>query len=382
MIEIAKYDIIKLFAGMFKTFGVKAYLVGGAVRDLLLNIDPLDFDFVGEIDEEMHFHLSREISERLNCSYDYNKHYHTAKFNFNDYEIDFVMARREYYDGIAAKPRVYSACLIEDLKRRDYTINSMAIPLYNDEKYKIVDPYMGRDDLDRKVVKVLHRKSFKDDPTRVFRGIKYAGRFGFYFDVDTSNLIVDCINNGYIGCLKPERIKHEIIGILDETSSLRCLNFVKNYEIFDNLINNTVNINLNINQRSFNELDDIRKFVVLLYENDMEILKQIKNKLNFNNNIVEYISNIKNLEKMLQGSDFELYKYLFRRQNSVDEKIVASIFNKDFRLNTYFKYKDKIKIDKEYLDKIDKLQKEKYILDKKLDMLRMYISRGENNDGS
>lgn len=382
MIEIAKYDIIKLFAGLFESFGFKAYLVGGAVRDLLLNIEPHDFDFVGEIDEQKHFNVAKEISERLNCNYDYNKHYHTAKFSFDGYDIDFVMGRKEYYDGIASKPRVYSSCLIEDLKRRDYTINSMAVPLCRDGKSCIIDPFKGRDDLDRRVIRVLHRKSFMDDPTRVFRGIKYAGRFGFDFEMETSKLIKDCINNGYIGYLRTERIKQEIVSILEETSSLRCFSLVKNFGIFDNLVNNAVKINLDINQSSFNKLDSTRKLIVLLYKNDLEILEHIKCELNLNNNIIEYALKIKDLEMMLQGSDSELYRYLFKKQNSIDKKIVTSIFNKDYRLNTYFKYKDKIKIDKEYLDKIDKLQKEKYILDKKLDLLRMYISRGENNDGS
>jgi tRNA nucleotidyltransferase/poly(A) polymerase len=380
MIAIDKYDIIKLFAKIFNSLGISAYLVGGAVRDLLLDINPLDFDFVGEIDEQRHFDVAREISQRLNCSYDYNKNYHTAKFNYRGNDIDFVMARKEYYDGIAAKPRVYSSCLFDDLKRRDYTVNSMAVSLDQSRGCEIIDPFNGRNDLENKIIKVLHDKSFRDDPTRVFRGIKYAGRFGFNFDEETSDLIVDCVNNNYISYLRAERIKQEIFNILAEASSIKSFDFIEKYNILDKLIKSNVKINLDINKQIFNKLDNNRKLVVLLYKNDLETLNKIKSVLNLGNSIIEYSYKLKDIGKVLNSNDKDVYTYIFKNQNNIDERIVSTIFYKDTRLQNYFKYRGKIKIDKKRLSYVDKTQIEELILNKKLSMFNIYLSGGNKDD--
>jgi tRNA nucleotidyltransferase/poly(A) polymerase len=380
--NIAKYDIIKVFAGIFQSLGVDAYLVGGAVRDLLLNVEPLDFDFVGEVDEQKHFEVSKDIFNLLNCKYNYNDHYHTAKFVCDGYDVDFVMARRECYENIASKPKIYSSNLLEDLKRRDYTINSMAISLGEKKCFEVIDPYNGKLDLRNKIIRVLHDKSFKDDPTRVLRGIKYAGRLGFDFEDKTKELIDVCTKRGYLNYLSTGRLKQEIIAILEETSSLKSFSFVRDYKILDRLVDDKVVYNLDIKQQDFNILDSNRKLAALLYKNNLEVLNQIKTVLNLGNNIIEFIIRIKEIKMVLDSSNEDFYTYLLKRQNTIDENLISTVFYRDIRLQNYFMFKNKIKIDKIYLANVDKANREKYILDKKLEVLGMYIDKAKlDSDG-
>jgi len=103
--------------------------------------------------------------------------------------------------------------LLEDLKRRDFTINAMAMELVRD---KIIDPFGGLKDLEAGIIRVLHPNSFVDDPTRVFRALRFAGRFGFKLEPKTDQLAKEVIKGGLLEKLSPERISHEIISVLNE----------------------------------------------------------------------------------------------------------------------------------------------------------------------
>src|SRR5215204_7789935 len=161
---------------------VPAYLVGGAVRDLLLGLEGADLDVTIEGDANAlagfpGFELEREGL------------FLTGRLHVADVRIDVAQARAETYPRPGSLPEVRPATIAEDLARRDFTINAMAFPLA--EAGELIDPHAGADDLRGGLLRVLHARSFADDPTRALRAARYAARFGFELEPDTAGLLRD-----------------------------------------------------------------------------------------------------------------------------------------------------------------------------------------------
>lgn len=159
------------------------FLVGGAVRDLLLGRGRADIDLVVEGDAE-------ELATRLGAGVITHERFGTAKLTLNGHEVDIAGARSESYPHPGALPVVEpGADLAADLHRRDFTINAMAIPLRGEPQ--LVDPYGGQADLAARQLRVLHPDSFVDDPTRAIRAARYAARFGLAPEKETLRLLRD-----------------------------------------------------------------------------------------------------------------------------------------------------------------------------------------------
>jgi tRNA nucleotidyltransferase (CCA-adding enzyme) len=157
------------------------YLVGGAVRDLLLGRGRADIDLVVEGD-------AAALAERLGAGAVSHERFATAKVVVDGHELDIASARSESYPHPGALPVVEPAERVEaDLARRDFTINAMAVPLHGEPR--LIDPHGGRDDLAAGLLRVLHRRSFEDDPTRAIRAARYAARFGFGPEPRTAALL-------------------------------------------------------------------------------------------------------------------------------------------------------------------------------------------------
>jgi len=157
------------------------YLVGGAVRDLLLGRGRVDIDLVVEGD-------AAALAERLGAESVSHERFATAKVRVNGHEVDIASARAESYPHPGALPVVEPAVTIEeDLGRRDFTINAMAVSL--DGGARLIDPHGGQSDLAAKQLRVLHARSFEDDPTRAIRAARYAARFGFGLEPETETLL-------------------------------------------------------------------------------------------------------------------------------------------------------------------------------------------------
>ncbi|HET7484107.1 MAG TPA: hypothetical protein VFJ64_01875 [Solirubrobacterales bacterium] len=157
------------------------YLVGGAVRDLLLGRGRADIDLVVEGD-------AAALAARLGADVVSHERFATAKVGLDGHEVDIAAARSETYPHPGALPVVAPAGGIEtDLARRDFTINAMAIPLHDEPV--LIDPYGGRVDLADGLIRVLHPASFRDDPTRALRASRYASRFGFELEPETAVLM-------------------------------------------------------------------------------------------------------------------------------------------------------------------------------------------------
>jgi tRNA nucleotidyltransferase (CCA-adding enzyme) len=190
------------------------YLVGGTVRDILLDEPNFDIDIAVEGDAiELARALARELDGRLQA----HAKFGTAVVLYGDGDrVDLVTARTEFYDAPAALPAIEHATIREDLFRRDFTINAMAVSLKGEDFGRLVDPFGGRRDLDGGTVRVLHNLSFIDDPTRIFRAIRYENRYGFRMDEHTARLARGCIEMGLVGDLSSARLRDELVALLEE----------------------------------------------------------------------------------------------------------------------------------------------------------------------
>jgi tRNA nucleotidyltransferase (CCA-adding enzyme) len=190
------------------------YLVGGTVRDILLGAPSFDVDIAVEGDA---IALARAIAGQLGGSVRPHEKFGAAVVLYGDGQrIDVVTARTESYEAPAALPTVEHASIRDDLHRRDFTINAMAASLKGDDFGRLVDPFGGRGDLVAGQVRVLHDRSFIDDPTRIFRAIRYENRYGFRMDEHTERLARGCIETGLVGGLSPARLLNELEALLEE----------------------------------------------------------------------------------------------------------------------------------------------------------------------
>jgi tRNA nucleotidyltransferase (CCA-adding enzyme) len=194
-----------------RTEGV--YLVGGTVRDILLGESGFDVDIAVEGDA---IAFAYALAEVLGGRATPHEKFGTAIVSYGAGErIDVVTTRTEFYDAPGALPTVERAGLREDLLRRDFTINAMAASL-GDDFGRLVDPHGGRADLEGRVLRVLHNLSFIDDPTRIFRGIRYEARYGFRFEEHSARLLRGCIEMGLVGDLSSSRLRDELVALLED----------------------------------------------------------------------------------------------------------------------------------------------------------------------
>ena len=208
-------------------FDIEIYLVGGAVRDLLLGSNPTDLDFVF-IDKQDN--IQQFISDTFNPNNIEKSQFNTYKFQYQNYEIDFAMSRKEFYSKAAALPQITKGNLKEDQIRRDFTINSIYINVENFSVEKLIEYTNGTKDLKNKEIKTLHKKSFQDDPTRIFRAIRYSERLNFKIHSETINEINSHLKN--IKNLSGTRVKNEIHKIIKEEKVFEIIQECENYNIF------------------------------------------------------------------------------------------------------------------------------------------------------
>jgi tRNA nucleotidyltransferase (CCA-adding enzyme) len=190
------------------------YLVGGTVRDILLGEPNFDVDIAVEGDA---IALGRSLADALDGRVRAHRKFGTAVVLYGDEQrVDVVTARTEFYDAPAALPSVEHATIREDLFRRDFTINAMAVSLKGDDFGRLVDPFHGRRDLEARTIRVLHNLSLIDDPTRIFRAIRYESRLGFRMDEHTQRLARGTIEMGLVGDLSSARLRDELVALLEE----------------------------------------------------------------------------------------------------------------------------------------------------------------------
>ena len=200
---------------------VRVYAVGGFVRDLLLGVPNVDLDLVVEGNG---IRFAQAFAQRYKARVTIHERFGTATVTFADgHTFDVATARTESYDSPAALPAVRPSSLREDVRRRDFTINTLAIRLNTPRFGELVDLHGGRRDLQHKTIRVLHGLSFIDDPTRVFRAIRFEQRLGFQLDPDTAVLIREAVKMKLLHRLSPSRLSAELLHVLSEREPVKTL---------------------------------------------------------------------------------------------------------------------------------------------------------------
>jgi tRNA nucleotidyltransferase (CCA-adding enzyme) len=210
--------------------GGHAFLVGGAVRDVLLGRSVEDVDVVVEGN-------GVELAERLVARFGGRSHPHeaflTAAVHLSgDIRLDVATARTEFYRSPAALPEVETSAMRQDLYRRDFTINAMAINLTPGRFGDLLDFFGGQRDLERRQIRVLHSLSFLDDPTRAIRAVRFATRLGFEIAAETRQLIRVAVQEGVFSRLSGERLRDELAEMVEEGHPVEALGELEHLGVF------------------------------------------------------------------------------------------------------------------------------------------------------
>ncbi len=223
------------------------YIVGGFVRDLLLDLPSLDFDLVVEGDA---IDLANAVKEEYGGRVTSHNRFGTAKWFINKEELDilgstkkvkealpdaldFISARREFYTHPTALPTVARGSIKLDLHRRDFTINTLAMRLDSHHYGELYDFWGGLADLKAKLVKVLHSLSFVDDPTRILRAVRYEQRYDFSLDGRTENLLLEA--KELLKRVSGDRIRHEFDRIFEEEKAAQMLDRLNELTILETI---------------------------------------------------------------------------------------------------------------------------------------------------
>jgi tRNA nucleotidyltransferase (CCA-adding enzyme) len=234
-ISVTRRGLLRLVAEEAAARRLPLYAVGGFARDLSLERGVQDFDLVVEGDA---LPFARALARQHGGRVTVHARFHTATWflpphltSFDAAQgrpdtstpgtLDLISARSETYEHPAALPTIKLGTLADDLRRRDFTINALAIRLDGEGFGELRDDLNGMSDLEHGLIRVLHPKSFMDDPTRLFRAVRYAGRYGFQIESGTAALIPAA--SPYVEQLSPERLRHELDLIFEEQEAVPML---------------------------------------------------------------------------------------------------------------------------------------------------------------
>ena len=210
--------LLEAMAGAAARVGVDLFLVGGTVRDLLLERASVDLDTVAVAPPEgFPSALASEVGGEVLGESQFG----TWKLRFGDAVVDLATARRETYARPGALPAVAPGDIDEDLARRDFSINAMAVPLSSGLRGELLDPFDGELDLRHRLVRTLHPNSFADDATRILRAIRYSERLEFALEPSTAELLLHHL--AYLDRIKGDRVRHELERIFREDRAVTML---------------------------------------------------------------------------------------------------------------------------------------------------------------
>ncbi len=207
-------SLLKEIGGIAQDLDLQVYAVGGFVRDLLLRTENFDIDMVVEGDAIL---LARAIAGETKGDLKVHKKFGTATVMVpGGYRLDLATARLEYYEYPAALPRVEHSSIKLDLYRRDFTVNALAIHVNPQHFGELIDFFGGQKDLKERVIRVLHNLSFVEDPTRVFRALRFEQRIGFQIAKQTHTLMENAVRMQLFGRLSGRRLFRELVLCLSE----------------------------------------------------------------------------------------------------------------------------------------------------------------------
>ncbi len=224
-------NLLKKIGQMGDEMNCPVYIVGGFVWDLFLNVENLDIDVVVE-GKSISFarRLARFLKKRISV----HTKFSTATIEVeDDLKIDVAMVRREIYEYPGALPQIKSGSLKEDLFRRDFSLNAMAVKLNSKDFGFLIDFFYGEEDMKKGVVRTLYNLSFIEDPTRIFRAIRFEQRYDFCMDENTQHFLRWAVKNDFLKQVSKERIREEIIAILNECAPQKAIKRMAEFKILE-----------------------------------------------------------------------------------------------------------------------------------------------------
>ena len=240
-------SVLRALGNAASSCQMKSYLVGGMVRDVLLGLGSVDIDIMVEAPaEQLIEHLSSDWKRYFPGQSQPRKkvifhRYGTGKlFVENDFfagvkVIDFSTARREIYEYSGAKPIVSPGTLESDLRRRDFTVNALAVSLSRENFCDVIDLFSGVEHIQSTVLDVIHEKSFEDDPARLLRGIRLMGRYGFTLSPQTKPLFAAAVTGRYLSRLPVERLFDEFRKLLAEEMVVDILKLMHHLQLLEQI---------------------------------------------------------------------------------------------------------------------------------------------------
>ena len=230
LIDKAHSEMLASIGAYAKKLGLHAWVVGGAVRDFYLKrpTEDIDLTFNGNQESVAGFCVKQWGGEK-------HKFSQFGTFNVilkNGIKLDLARLRGETYVHAGALPQVhFTQDIKEDLFRRDFTINAWALSILPESFGKSFDPYGARKDIDKNFIRILHDKSFLDDPTRMFRAVRFAGRFGYRLAPRTAQLLREAVEGEYPLLISRERFSRELVKILQEKNVKEIFNLMQEYDL-------------------------------------------------------------------------------------------------------------------------------------------------------
>tara|TARA_A100001037_G_C15137611_1_gene631942 strand:+ start:742 stop:1950 length:1209 start_codon:yes stop_codon:yes gene_type:complete len=307
---IEKYlpDIEKEFISYLSTFDnnlFEVYLVGGSLRDAILKISPNEIDIAIKGNFDL---FTEKLDENPNIKVAQKTEFGTAKIIYKNKEIDIANTRTEAYLPKGSLPKIneLSVEIEKDLHRRDFTINSMAYNLNNSKNNQVIDPNNGLSDLKNKLIRSIHNDSFSDDPTRIFRAIKYSTRLNFNIEEQTLKELKS--SSKLIKNLTSSRILNEIKKSLDEPNPNDLINNLIKFNLF-NYVFNVKNINVNFNKAP-NEISNYDYLILYFTYIKEEGLSEYLNKFDNSKALklkVEQIKNIRSAINYISNSEYDSF---------------------------------------------------------------------------
>lgn len=213
-------DIVRLVSRAAAGQKRRVYLVGGCVRDLMRGSRTFDLDFTTEKDG---IALAESVARSTRSSLVRHRRFGTATLSLKHLKVDIATMRREMYPQPGHLPVVEAGTITDDLYRRDFTINAMALDVSRMSRGELVDPYGGRRDLGKRLIRVLHDKSFLDDPTRILRAVRFEQRYGFRIEPHTLKLLREAAASGALSLVDHQRLRDELILLLKEEHPSRAV---------------------------------------------------------------------------------------------------------------------------------------------------------------
>ncbi|NPA32419.1 MAG: CCA tRNA nucleotidyltransferase [Aquificae bacterium] len=224
-------DVARKIGRISDSLGFRVYAVGGVVRDIILGRDVWDVDFVVEGDA---IRVAEELARSEGVRAHTFERFGTAHLKLGRLKVELARARREVYPEPGAYPLVEPASLEEDLRRRDFTVNAMALSVNPEDFGLLIDPLGGFFDLQKGILRILHPRSFVEDPVRIQRALRFAGRFGFLLSPSTERRLTEAV--GLIGKAPRGRVLGELKLALREKRPLAVLELYKHYGVLGEVL--------------------------------------------------------------------------------------------------------------------------------------------------